>query len=904
MINSHRYLAIHGHFYQPPRENPWLGAVETQHSSYPWPDWNERIAAECYLPMARSRLLRDSGEICDLYNNYAHMSFNFGPSLLSWAEREHPKLLSYLAEAAGLHNNCAMAQAWSHSILPLDDAESRHLQIVWGLREFSRRFGCHADGFWLPECAIDGNTVRALIDHKVKFVILSPHQASQVRPFGEQQWQDVSMGAIDTRRAYRLFDTDGAGRTHFDRYLDVVFYTPGLNLKISFDHALHNPDLLRKELADCYDPAVPGPQIATIVTDGEIYGHHEKGGEEALTMLFAELIPECGLQTCTIKEFLDQNPPSWEVKLWAGPDGRGSSWSCQHGVGRWFSDCGCRFSSAGEAGQGWRAVLRDAFDLVRDRIRDITRRELGGMLRDVSEAKVDFIDVAMTPSAGERKKFLLRNAQRDLNLADERTLWRLLEAERQVLCMYASCGWYFDDISGLESTQVMRHALRAIELAQPYGDEDLEDMLRAELRKAKSNANADETGEDVLDTMAATARYRVDDIVAGIVMMRAIGFPSQVCDYHVVAESPVEWYAADDGALLSWGAYAVRDNRLCEDIIASWLVCVGGPDQSGVLFHQIDFNSSTLADKLTGGDGRFNLNAVKGDMRQWVREVAAMSPERRTEAIVNNGVSVKTMPTFARECFCRNQMAAQEDSLARAAADTGKEAAAFLSRAVGHHDLPGAVLRQSAEAYFLMCLKDKLVRSVTGDRQDLEAAANDIRTIFTSASSMGIALDPEPARQCLSAILRGVLRVLTRGANTEAIGSGRRSLAAERPWSMWMAWIPRLDRQALEAWLENIVSDTLSMADDPEAGWIRALIDLPLPELLCFARQAGLPPMREMGLAADFWNYLDKPFGEWCRKQGDLASRELTDRLREIGIELGFACDVLDKRLAIATGVF
>ncbi|MCC8179388.1 MAG: glycoside hydrolase, partial [Planctomycetes bacterium] len=221
MALSSRYLMVHGHFYQPPRENPWTGTIDPQHSAFPWENWNSRIADECYIPMARARVFNPRGEVADLYNNYAHTSFNFGPTLLSWLDEHHPRLLTDLCDAVAIDRTYAMAQAYSHMILPLADARDRHTQIIWGLKEFFHRFGFLPHGMWLPECAVDRETMRALVDHQVRFVILSPHQASSIRPFGAVPWQDASMGSIDTRRAYRVFDIDGGGRTHFDRYLDV-----------------------------------------------------------------------------------------------------------------------------------------------------------------------------------------------------------------------------------------------------------------------------------------------------------------------------------------------------------------------------------------------------------------------------------------------------------------------------------------------------------------------------------------------------------------------------------------------------------------------------------------------------------------------------------------------------------
>ena len=242
---------------------------------------------------------------------------------------------------------------YNHPIMPLCDVEDRHTQIIWGLREFAHRFGRPAQGIWLSETAIDMNTVRALITHGVKFTILAPQQAAMVRPFDSTQWQDVHGGAIDTRHPYRVFEVDGAGRTHFDRYLDIMFYNPGLSLKVSFDHLMNDPAKLKQEILTNLDPAAELPQVLTLATDGEIYGHHEAGADAGLAGLFTKIAQDCGICVTTPAQYLAENPPSWEVKLDAGIDGKGSSWSCEHGVGRWWTDCGCNTGGGSDWNQQW-----------------------------------------------------------------------------------------------------------------------------------------------------------------------------------------------------------------------------------------------------------------------------------------------------------------------------------------------------------------------------------------------------------------------------------------------------------------------------------------------------------------------------------------------------------------------
>ncbi|MDR1744438.1 MAG: DUF3536 domain-containing protein, partial [Planctomycetota bacterium] len=562
MAYGERCLLVHGHFYQPPRENPWTGQIDPQYSAAPWENWNRRIADECYLPMARSRLYSPEGHIEDLYNNYAHTSFNFGPTLLSWIDQVHPELIRHLADAAAIDRTFAMAQAYNHMMLPLADARDRHTQVIWGLREFRHRFGFIPEGMWLSECGIDPETTRALIDHGIKFVILSPHQASKARPFGQQDWRDVSMGVIDTRRAYRLFEIDGGGRTHFDRFLDVVFYTPGLNLKVSFDHILNRPDDLKRELENCYSPDFNGAQLVSIVTDGEIYGHHEKQGEEALSRLYRDIAPSLGLKVVSAGEFVRDNPPGWEVKLWNGDDNRGSSWSCQHGVGRWYRDCGCRPPAPPGWNQGWRGPVRDAFDALRDRVRSVARRELGALLWDVDDARNDYVSVILKPAPDARRDFLARHAQRALTPEETGRLWRLLEALRNAMLMYSSCGWFFDEVSGLEPVQNMRYALRAAELIQPWHDGDLIALLEEKLKYAESNIEYFGDGAQVFRKLVLPSRHGNRELAAAMAVCLAAGFPVRGLSWKLLRATETVNYSDSNGASLSWGSFVCLDECL------------------------------------------------------------------------------------------------------------------------------------------------------------------------------------------------------------------------------------------------------------------------------------------------------------------------------------------------------
>ena len=518
-INPNHHLAIHGHFYQPPRENPWLGVVEEQDSAYPFPDWNTRICAECYTPLTCSPVCSMSHRTTDLFNCYAHISYNFGPTLLSWLNKYAPFTLERLRVADSIACNSyeghgsAMAQVYNHQILPLADAADRHTQIIWGIKEFYYRFGRRPSSMWLSETAIDMNTVRSLIDHGIKYIILSPLQASYIRKFGEFDWTGVPEGTIDTRVPYRLFEVDGGGRTHFDRYLDVLFYDKEISTKVSFEHLLNDNQKLEWLIKNKYSDQATLPQMVLIATDGEIYGHHEKNGHKSLAQLLERLLKNGNCVVTNIDKFMKEYKPSQEVKLWEGIDGRGSSWSCSHGVGRWHRDCGCS-DGPHEYNQEWRTHLRNTFDELRYHIRLICKNIGKDLVLDFTDARNDYISVVLDPSQSNRDNFLTRHSSKTLSARGRIKLWKLLEADRNAMLMYTSCGWFFSDISGFEPQQNMRYALRAAELIQEFSDYDLIEMLQSGLESAVSNIPQMGTGREIFDKFVLTTRYDYKKITA------------------------------------------------------------------------------------------------------------------------------------------------------------------------------------------------------------------------------------------------------------------------------------------------------------------------------------------------------------------------------------------------------
>jgi alpha-amylase/alpha-mannosidase (GH57 family) len=486
-------LIIHGHFYQPPRENPWTGVVEPEAGAAPFHDWNERIHSECYQPNAGVRITDPATGRELIINNYANISFNFGPSLLSWLKDKHPDTFADIIDAdqqsateRGGHGN-AIAQAYGHAILPLCNERDRQTQIYWGLMDFGERFGRDAESIWLPETASNDDVMDLLIEAGLRFVILAPHQASRVRSIDKGEWLEVNEQTIDTSVSYQYSHRDGSGR-----FIAVFFYDGSTSRAIAFENLLRSSH----ELADRFARRAHGRELETIATDGETYGHHFKFGDICLAYALEVDAPARDFQVSNYGAYLDQHPPAFEVEINNGPDGEGTSWSCLHGVGRWIRDCGCH--TGGEPGwnQSWRDPLRQALDFLRDENVVHFEATRGNLFADSWQARDASIALVLNRSHS-REKFLRDQSGRWL-AADEQ--WRALaylELQRMLLLMYTSCGWFFNDISGIETIQILKYAARAMDLMEQLGLPSVRDRFLEILAEAKSNRREMGTGADI-----------------------------------------------------------------------------------------------------------------------------------------------------------------------------------------------------------------------------------------------------------------------------------------------------------------------------------------------------------------------------------------------------------------------
>ncbi len=488
-----KYICIHGHFYQPPRENPWTGEVESEESAKPYHDWNERITKECYEPNAQAPVMDSRGQILCRINNFANISFDIGPTLLSWLRRRSPSTYHAILKAdresiskRNGHGN-AMAQIYNHVIMPLCDKRDKITQVLWGIRDFEFHFRRRPEGMWLSEAAVDRQTLEIMAEQGILFTVLAPHQASRMRRLGfGARWAALPGELIDTRTPYRILLPSG-------RHFHLFFYNAPVSRAIAFEGLLSSGDKLNERLFGAFGHRGRA-QLVSTATDGESFGHHHRFGEMAVAYALKRIEDHKLAYLTNFADFLRQYGSSWEVDI-----RENSSWSCAHGIERWRSDCGCRIHHAPGWNQKWRAPLREAFDTVKKAVDEIFEKEAGRLVRDPWAARNDYIIVILRGGKEERKEFLSRHAKKGLSPEEEQKVWGLLEAQRWRLLMYTSCAWFFDDISGLEPVQMMKFALRAIELAQPYATYSLESAFLKILSQAKSNLPGKGSGEDIFN---------------------------------------------------------------------------------------------------------------------------------------------------------------------------------------------------------------------------------------------------------------------------------------------------------------------------------------------------------------------------------------------------------------------
>ncbi len=510
------YLCIHGHFYQPPRENPWIEEIESQDNAGPgYHDWNERITSECYHPNAFARILDNKQNIDTVINNFELMSFNVGPTLLSWLERYDRQTYERIVEAdknsVKQHNGHgnAIAQVYNHIIMPLANQRDKVTQVKWGVADFRKRFGRQPEAMWLPETACNEESLAVLIEEGLKFVILAPSQAEKIKHISDPNWINVAAGDVDPTRPYRCFLNDYPGK-----YIDIFFYDGPVSKAVAFDDLVNDAQIYANRLEAAKHSYRKHTELIHTATDGETYGHHKVFGDRALAYLLKVEAPRRGFVLTNYGEFLEKFPPEYEVKIKAGEKGLGTSWSCAHGVKRWADHCGCRGGGPAHWRQDWRKPLRETFDWLRDELAKVFVKEGEKYFHDVWQARNDYIDIILERSGDARMNFFRKHAKRILSNEEVVACYKLLEMQRNLMLMYTSCGWFFTELSGEETVQVIKYATRAIQLAVGLPSVNLTEAFIEKLAKIKSNMEYFGNGQGVYEHLVQPSIASLERVVS------------------------------------------------------------------------------------------------------------------------------------------------------------------------------------------------------------------------------------------------------------------------------------------------------------------------------------------------------------------------------------------------------
>ena len=607
-------VCIHGHFYQPPRENPSLEYVELQESAYPYHDWNERVTAECYAPNAASRMMDEDGRIANITNNYSRISFDFGPTLLSWLEENAGEVYQSILEAdresskTFSGHGSAMAQAYNHMIMPLANSRDKRSQVIWGLRDFEHRFRRTAEGMWLPETTVDVETLDLLAELGVKFTILAPRQASRVRRIGGRSWKDVRGERIDPTRAYLV-------RLPSKRKLAVFFYDGPISKAVAFERLLDNGQQFAERMMSGFSDERDWPELVHIATDGESYGHHHHFGEMALSYALDHIQSNSLAKVTNYGEFLEQNPPTHEVEIFEN-----SSWSCVHGIERWRSNCGC--NSGGHSGwnQEWRAPLRRAQDWLRDQVASRYEEKARTLLKDPWLARNNYIRLILDRSEENVDSFLAEHATRQLQIPEKITVLKLLELQRHAMLMYTSCGWFFDELSGIETVQVIQYAGRVVQLAtELFGDLELEPSFLAKLAEAKSNIPEHNNGARIYEKFVKPAMVDIPRLAAHYAIRSVFeDYGDRASIYSYVAERQ-EYRRADAGKMKLVTGRARFTSRITQESanFQFGVLHLGDHNVSGGVREYDDAEQfGTITESLHAAFGRADTPEVIGLLNQ------------------------------------------------------------------------------------------------------------------------------------------------------------------------------------------------------------------------------------------------------------------------------------------------
>ncbi len=571
-----KYLCIHCHFYQPPRENPWLEQIELQDSAYPYHDWNERISAECYAPNLAARILDDAQHITRIVNNYSRISFNFGPTLFSWAAEHVPETYKGILEADRQSqklfsgHGSAMAQAYNHMIMPLANSRDKKTQVRWGFDDFVSRFGRLPEGMWLPETAVDLESLDLMAEAGLKFTILAPHQAKAVRPIGKESWESVSGSKIDPTRSYLLNTPTG-------HQISIFFYDGPISQAVAFEKLLDNGEKFATRLLGAVSDQRDWQQLGHIATDGETYGHHHKHGEMALAYALDYIESKKSAKITNYGEFLERNPPTHEVQIYEN-----TAWSCVHGVERWRANCGCNSGRLGW-NQEWRRPLREALDWLRDTVNPRFDSLGSTLLKDPWAARDSYIHVVLDRVPEARQRFGEEHFVRELSADEQVVVWKLMELQRHAMLMYTSCGWFFDELSGIETVQVIQYAGRVVQLAEQLFGDPVEHPFLERLAAAKSNLPEYGDGANIYKKYVKPAIVDLEKVGAHYSISSLFAPYGERTDIFSYAVKRLDYHAADAGKLRMAIGQARFTSKVTQEseILTFWVVHFGDHNVAG-----------------------------------------------------------------------------------------------------------------------------------------------------------------------------------------------------------------------------------------------------------------------------------------------------------------------------------
>jgi alpha-amylase/alpha-mannosidase (GH57 family) len=596
------FACIHGHFYQPPRENAWLDTILMQKSAFPFHNWNERINAECYMPNSQARLLNEKGQIIGIRNNFEDISFNIGPTLLAWLEKYDSRTYERILEAdwRGAQKyqfaGPAIAQVYNHIIMPLASDADKLLQIKWGIKDFSLRFGRNPEGMWLAETAVDTATLEILADQGIRFTILAPWQA--------QYWYQTTnhsthYNSIESNFPYRCLLPSG-------NEIMLFFYNGQLAGDIAFGNLLSDGRKMADTISEARISNTQEAQLIHIATDGETFGHHHRFGEMALASCLFQIEKSKDLQIMPYGAFLNQFPTNRTVEI-----KEKTSWSCMHGIERWRSDCGCKTGGEEHWNQRWRSPLRRALNDLKMTLDSLFDHNMITILPNYTPSLIleAYIEVFQS-----RTKEKMHGFARLYGITDHKTrrlFFRLLEMQRHSQLMFTSCAWFFNEISGIETTQVLQYACRAIQLYILCGGEDPEPHFLKILAEAQSNDTSLGSAADIYCSDVKPLMLTMEQVgmhfAAHYILLNVS--PKEVLNYTFETE---EWkmMEADHCRLLSGVLTVQSTTTLHYETIYALILHHRNFALSGIVFNEASrdtFDSLSLQINQQFLDGHYTL---------------------------------------------------------------------------------------------------------------------------------------------------------------------------------------------------------------------------------------------------------------------------------------------------------